>query len=418
MTNLKDALAEAQSLLATDFSRAEQLIALIIRNPSDDEESMRVKENAFVLLTETYEKQRKPEKMQELAENITAIINSFSKAKAAKLIKILLDTIERMDAIAVQTAVCEFLVKWCITEKRNFLRHRIELRLATLLWRQHQYNRSLEMTHRLLGEMKTVDDKHLLLELHLLEAKIQHSLENIPKAKASLTSARAAANSIYCPPQTQAELDLMSGVLYSEEKDYQTAYSYFYEAFEAFNTFDERSARQTLKYMILSKIMVGNVDEAFLILGGKSGMKYWGKELEAMKAITQANKSKSLRKFQEALQENEATLREDPLIKIHINNLYENLLEQNLLKVVEPYSRVQIEHVAKQLNLPGDVVQRKLSEMILDKKVDGTLDQGNGCLIVFDEIKADKLFANATDVMTNMNGVVDKLFEKAKTLRV
>eukprot|EP01017_Pseudomicrothorax_dubius_P028596 TRINITY_DN3401_c0_g2_i1.p1 TRINITY_DN3401_c0_g2~~TRINITY_DN3401_c0_g2_i1.p1 ORF type:complete len:357 (+),score=135.10 TRINITY_DN3401_c0_g2_i1:337-1407(+) len=356
--------------------------------------------------------------MQELAENITAIINSFSKAKAAKLIKILLDTIERMDAIAVQTAVCEFLVKWCITEKRNFLRHRIELRLATLLWRQHQYNRSLEMTHRLLGEMKTVDDKHLLLELHLLEAKIQHSLENIPKAKASLTSARAAANSIYCPPQTQAELDLMSGVLYSEEKDYQTAYSYFYEAFEAFNTFDERSARQTLKYMILSKIMVGNVDEAFLILGGKSGMKYWGKELEAMKAITQANKSKSLRKFQEALQENEATLREDPLIKIHINNLYENLLEQNLLKVVEPYSRVQIEHVAKQLNLPGDVVQRKLSEMILDKKVDGTLDQGNGCLIVFDEIKADKLFANATDVMTNMNGVVDKLFEKAKTLRV
>ena len=44
----------------------------------------------------------------------------------------------------------------------------------------------------------------------------------------------------------------------------------------------------------------------------------------------------------------------DPIIKSHLKSLYDNLLEQNLCRIIEPFSRVQVEHIAKLVGL--DVV--------------------------------------------------------------
>lgn len=64
-------------------------------------------------------------------------------------------------------------------------------------------------------------------------------MTNYAKAKASLTASRAGAHSHYVSPVIQADIDLMTGILHAADKDYKTAYSYFYEAFEGFNCNDD-----------------------------------------------------------------------------------------------------------------------------------------------------------------------------------
>jgi 26S proteasome regulatory subunit N6 len=85
------------------------------------------------------------------------------------------------------------------------------------------YSDALKLIDTLLRELKRLDDKATLMEVQLLESRVYHSLRNMPKARAALTSARTSANAIYCPPIMQGALDLQSGILHADEKDYKTA---------------------------------------------------------------------------------------------------------------------------------------------------------------------------------------------------
>jgi 26S proteasome regulatory subunit N6 len=110
-------------------------------------------------------------------------------------------------------------------------------------------------------------------------------------------------------------------------------------------------------------------------------------------------------------------LMEDPVIRRHFIVLYNNLLEDNLKKIIEPYSEVQIYHIATQIGLPYDRVLGKLSEMILDEKIAGTLDQGRDCLIVFEETESAAIFEHTLDTFKNLDDVLDSLYDKAKRYR-
>lgn len=243
------------------------------------------------------------------------------------------------------------------------------------------------------------------------------AIKNYAKAKSSLTACRSAANSIYCNPLLQSEIDTQSGIVNAQDKDFKTAYSYFFEAFEVYHTNqDPTKASKMFQYMVLCKMMVNSNDEVKNLLGGKYSLVYTNEDIQLIRKMANANRSKSLKDFQDILQDNKEHIARDAIIESHIQNLYDNLLQQNLMKIVVPYSRVEITHIASLVNLSTAHVQNKLSEMILDKKFEGTLDQGNGCLIIFDEVKQGNLYTSALDTLDNMNVVVDKLFSKTKQL--
>ena len=50
--------------------------------------------------------------------------------------------------------------------------------------------------------------------------------------------------------------------------------------------------------------------------------------------------------------------------------------------------------------------------MILDEKINGTLDQGRNCLILFSETESAEIFEHTIDTFKNLDGVLDSLYEK------
>lgn len=387
-----------------------------IRHNDSSEEAFNERE--IIDIGRNLQKKGNAQELSVLIQRVRPYLKELSKAKAAKLVRTLVDLfldMETTNELAVQ--LCRECIEWAKEEKRTFLRQALEARLTALHFETGSYQEALKQGSALLRELKKLDDKQLLVEVQLTESRTYHALGNLQKSKASLTSARTTANSMYCPPKMQASLDLQSGILNAaEEKDWKTAYSYFYEAFEGYDSIENKKAITSLKYMLLCKIMLGSPDEVQTLLSGKLALKYQGREIEAMRNVAKASQERSISKLKEILIDFENELRADKIIAAHLDKLYDNLLEKNLLRIIEPFSRVQVNHIAALIKLRLDIVEKKLSQMILDKKFDGILSQGQGALILFDESKTDKTYETTLEVISSMSEVVDGLYQKAKQL--
>ncbi|KAJ1516339.1 26S proteasome regulatory subunit rpn6, partial [Coelomomyces lativittatus] len=57
-----------------------------------------------------------------------------------------------------------------------------------------------------------------------------------------------------------------------------------------------------------------------------------------------------------------------------------------------------------------------LSQLILDGKINGILDQGACALIIFEEVKTDETYTHALETIKKMGAVVESLYQKASTL--
>ncbi|MCJ1470631.1 26S proteasome regulatory subunit rpn6 [Pseudocyphellaria aurata] len=412
-------IQEAQKLSKTHPPQAAAIYEEILsKGPGSGEAALREYESALMGLGELYRDTKRPNELANLVRTSRSTLSSFAKAKTAKLVRQLLDLFSSIpNTVDIQISVTKSCIEWAISERRNFLRQSLETRLVSLYMQKQSYYDALTLINGLLKELKRLDDKLVLVEVQLLESRVYHALGNQPKARAALTSARTSAASVYTPPLLQAGLDMQSGMLHAEDQDFNTAYSYFIEALEGHHSQEEtQKATSALQYMLLCKIMLNLGADVNNIMTSKQAIKYSGKNLEAMKAVARAHSNRSLEDYEKALSAYRYELGSDTFIRNHLRRLYDAMLEQNLVKVIEPFSRVEIAHIAKMVGLDTQQVERKLSQMILDKVITGVLDQGAGCLIVYDEAERDQGYDAALETIEKLSNVVDVLYTNQASL--
>ncbi|VDN52521.1 unnamed protein product [Dracunculus medinensis] len=393
-----------------------------VKSPVSDELDIKKREESIMELGSMLAKNKRTLELRKMIENTRPFLVSLGKAKAAKLVRNLVDLclmIDDQDG-EIKVDLCKECIQWATDQNRTFLRQTLEARLVRLYNDLRRYQQAQQLANQLVRELKKVDDKDVIVEVQLEESKACYHLGNLSKARAALTSARTTANSIYMPPRMQAALDMQSGILHAAaERDFKTAFSYFYESFEGYDGVNEtKEALRALKYMLLSKvIMLDAPDEVSSLLSGKLALKYSGTDLDAMRAIAEAAKKRSLSDFNAAFGRYREELQCDAVVKKHFNSLSDGMLEKDLCRIIEPYSYVQIDHIARKIGLDKDKVEKKLSQMILDKKFSGSLHQGDGMLIVYDIAPVDKTYEAAVETIHAMNEVIDALYHRVKKLR-
>jgi len=402
---------------AEDPFEAISILHKILENPCSSPDAIRIKEQAITILSDLFTQHNMAEDLHALLSQLRPFFAVIPKAKTAKIVRGIIDSVSKIPGTSdVQIALCKELVLWARAEKRALLRQRVETRLAALLVETKEYSEALALLTNLVKEVKGVDDKRLLVEILLLESKLHYLLKDRHKARTALTAAKKAANAVYMPPTQQGAIDLHSGILFAEDKEYTTAYSYFFEAFEALKAFEDPRAIFSLKYMLLCKIMTNQSKDVAGLISSKAGLKYFGPELNVMKAVADAHSNRSLRSFEKVLRDYRYQLETDPTIYNHLSSRYEALVELNLCRYIEPFSRVEIPHIAGLIDLPVDFVEKKLAQMILDRKFVGILDQGAGHIIIFDEPKKDALLPAALKTISSIGKVVDSLFVKSSKI--
>ena len=274
------------------------------------------------------------------------------------------------------------------------MKNKIQTRLAEIYFIHGYHNQALETVQKALIDLKRYEDNLGLIVIQLIESKIHYATKGMAKSKAALTSVKTLCTKVYIEPKLQAEIDMHAGVISLYENDFNLAYSYFYESFDVYNLPKVKKPKKALKalqYMILSKIMGGMIDDVSAIILGKQARNYYGIEVEALKSITEAVKDKSVGALKSNIEKYKDVLLSDEIIVHHLVNLQNELLEKNLIKIIQPYSVVEIDFVTNSIGLPYLEILSKLSQMILDKKINGILDQGRGSLILYEETQANVL---------------------------
>ena len=327
---------------------------------------------------------------------------------------------KRKDLLNDIVNITEEITKFCDETNNISMKSKIQIRLAEVYYINENYSKALDICSKVIYDLKRYEDNLGLVQLLLLESKIYYATNGISKAKASLTSVKTLITKVYIEPKLQANIDMHAGILAAYEKDFNLAYSYFFEAFDVFNIPTQKKRNKGLRafqYMILCKIIGGHIEEVNNVVLSKQGKNYYGPEVEALRSIEKAVKEKSIKLLEDNIEKNKQYF-QDRVIKLHINNLHNELLEKNLIKIIKPYSVVEIDFVAKSIGLNYQDVLNKLRQMILDKKINGILDQGKGSLIIYDVDMSNPYLDKSIETFKNLEKVVEALDKKVRSTNI
>jgi 26S proteasome regulatory subunit N6 len=405
------------------LSGLEPLLSELVADEEHREELAAIFEKVFVGTLSIYVSLGNSGKFQSILDQLRPYFATIPKARTAKLVRLTIQALRKVPQTQdLQLKLCREWIDWAVAEDRSVIRQRLQIELSEILFEQKKCTEAIEVLSKLTYELRKIDHKSQLIEVHLIESRVFRELGDLNRAKASLTVARTNAAAVYISPTLQGDLDLESGILFTAEKEFRNASSYFSEAYDAFVSANERRAIDALKYGILVKILDGRPSDTAALIAAAAPVlaKFTGPEgnaeVNALLDIARAAEAQSLDRLNTVLEQRKVEISTDPVVVANIATLLETLEEQHLLRIVKPFSSVEIRRLAEIISLPVAKVEDRIVQMILDQKLKATINQSTGVLNIFDEEVNNEMFVESIAYFQELDGVVDALYSRCNLL--
>ncbi|KAI8137389.1 PCI domain-containing protein [Fennellomyces sp. T-0311] len=259
------------------------------------------------------------------------------------------------------------------------------LKLAKLWLDRKEYGRLTKILRELRKACESGDGTDYqrkgthLLEVLALEIQMHTETKNNKKLK-ELYQQCLNVKSAIPHPRIMGVIRECGGKMHMGEKEWDMAQTDFFESFKNYDEAGSPQRIQVLKYLVLANMLTESQINPF---DSQETKPYKNdKEIVAMTNLVSAFQRKDIREFERILRTNRQSIMGDSFIRAYIDDVLRNIRTQVLVKLIKPYTRIELAFMAKQLNIAVEEVEELLIALILDKKIVGQIDQVNQRLVL------------------------------------
>lgn len=158
-------------------------------------------------------------------------------------------------------------------------------------------------------------------------------------------------------------------------ENWKEAQSDFFESFRNYDEAGSLQRIQVLKYLVLTTMLTDSNINPF---DSQETKPYKNDpRIAAMTELVDSYQRDDIYNYEKILQNNRDLLA-DPFIAENIDEVTRNMRTKAVQKLVAPYTRFTLEFVSKKLKISAAEVQDIVSFLIVDKRLQGKIDQHTG----------------------------------------
>jgi len=351
------------------------------------------------------------EMMLRYKQLLTYIKSAVTRNHSEKSINSILDYISTSQQMELLQNFYETTLDALRDAKNERLWFKTMTKLGKLYFDRGEYNRLARIMKQLRQSCQTDDGEDdlkkgtQLLEVYALEIQMYTAQKNNKKLK-TLYDQSLHIKSAIPHPLILGVIRECGGKMHLREGEFEKAHTDF---FEAFKNYDESgSPRRTtcLKYLVLANMLMKSGINPF---DSQEAKPYKNDvEIMAMTNLVNAYQNNDINEFENILKVNRQSIMNDPFIREHIEDLLRNIRTQVLIKLIKPYTRIQMGFISGELNIEPQDVESLLVSCILDSTIKGRIDQVSGVLELDQDQEGSSRYA-ALDKWNNQLNNLQKL---------